>query len=274
MRNAIIIILAFILANCNTPEKKKTISVNQPETVKKDTLQQLYSYWNLDDVEHPQTGDVAFKDNSGEYHPGITFVANSEIVENPKGEIKYGRFTLKKNLVQVNYDNGEKGTFEILRIDSSKLILKRNIRNEISTLTYLPTESFWPDAKTHPFSKLNYEWTHKPSKPENENQINSRMKECIRFYYYYFRGFINDDAKKIDFNYLPSCFNWYTGGIFLQSATKLDPKWINCFYSFEQALHARNIVEKALSKKYVWDTAQTNWLKQTEPVLMQIHDSL
>lgn len=274
MRNVILIIFACILSHCNTPVKEKNIPEHNVENVKKDTLQQLFSYWNLVDVEHPMTGDVAFKDNNGHYEPGITFVADSVIVENPKGEIRYGRFILKGNMITVNYDNGEKGSYEILQLDTAKLKLKRKAHKETSTLTYSATDSYWPDANTHPFTKINFAWTMKPSKPETEIQIKKRLKECVLFYNYYFIGFINDNAKKIDFNFLPSCFNWYTGGIFLQSETKLDHKWINCFYSPEQAFEARTMVDKALAKKYNWDTTQTNWLKQTAPVLLQIRDSL
>jgi hypothetical protein len=274
MRNTIIIILACLVGSCNIAVKEKSVTVNKSEKIKKDTLQQLYSYWDLIDVEHPLTGDIAFKNENGEYQPGITFVADSVIVENPKGEIKYGHFTLKNNLIQVKYNNGEKGSYEIMRLDSAKLILKRNIRKETSTLTYGSTDSYWPDAKTHPFTRQNFAWTVKPSKPENEDQIKNRVKDCILFYNYYFQGFINDDAKKIDFNYLPSCFNWYSGGISIQSEKKLDAKWINCFYSPSQADDARNMVDKAITKNYIWDTTQTNWLKQTGPVLMQMRDSL
>ncbi|MEP7081108.1 MAG: hypothetical protein ABI784_10290 [Ginsengibacter sp.] len=262
------------MANCTAPVAKKAELIKAVSKIKKDTLQQLYSYWNLEDVEHPLTGDVSYKDNYGEYVPGISFVANSEIVENPKGEIKYGRFVLKNKKLSVKYDNGQTGSFEIMRLDTGKLILKRLIRNEVSVLTYSPTSTFWPEATTHPFSKKNFKWTQKPSRPENQTQIKERLKDCILFYNYYFRGFINDDAKKIDFNYLPSCFNWYAGGISVQSEKKLDPKWINCFYSTSQAYYARNMVDEAITKNYIWDTTQTNWLKQTAPVLMQMHDSL
>ena len=54
----------------------------------------------------------------------------------------------------------------------------------------------------------------------------------------------------------------------------LDKKWINCFYSEEQALEARQMMEDVLSKKYDWDTTQTNWIKQTVTVLKQIHDKM
>ena len=60
----------------------------------------------------------------------------------------------------------------------------------------------------------------------------------------------------------------------MQRVKDLDKKWINCFYSEEQALEARLMMEDVLSKKYDWDTTQTNWIKQTVGVLKQIHDGM
>jgi len=34
------------------------------------------------------------------------------------------------------------------------------------------------------------------------------------------------------------------------------------------------IEDDLVSKKYNWDTTQTNWLKQTADVLKQIHDKM
>ena len=60
-----------------------------------------------------------------------------------------------------------------------------------------------------------------------------------------------------------------TRAVFLFSQKKiLIEKWINCFYSEEQALQARQMMEDVVTtKKYNWDTTQTNWLKQTANVL-------
>jgi hypothetical protein len=33
-------------------------------------------------------------------------------------------------------------------------------------------------------------------------------------------------------------------------------------------------LEDAILKKYDWDTTETDWVKQTIPVLQQIHDGL
>ena len=60
----------------------------------------------------------------------------------------------------------------------------------------------------------------------------------------------------------------------MQGPKNLDKKWINCFYSEEQALEARQLMEDVLTKKYDWDTTQTNWVKQTAMVLKLIHDKM
>ncbi len=85
---------------------------------------------------------------------------------------------------------------------------------------------------------------------------------------------MDSKSTEIDYTGLPSCFKWYEGGIFVQNEKKLDKKWIDCFYSKQQALQARETMENALSKKYDWDTTERNWIKQLVPVLKQLHDKL
>ncbi len=243
--------------------------------IERDTLQMLAQYWQLEDAEHPTVHDVAFKDNDGvQYQPGIVFMTDSVLLENPKGEMSYGKFSLSKNSINVSFDNGRKAVYKIGRLDSSQLWLKRIENQHTSDLTFKASDTYWPDSKTNPFSKQNYQWVQKPKQPENEAALTKRVKESVQFYAYYLNGFVNGGAKEIDFTALPCCFYWYTGGIFIPNENKLDRKWINCFYSEAQAFEARKILQKALTKKYNWDTTQTNWIKQTAPVLQQISDGL
>ena len=100
------------------------------------------------------------------------------------------------------------------------------------------------------------------------------MKQYVRFCEYYFNGFVNGGASRIDFIGLPNCLDWYQGGITIQNDDKLNKKWANCFYSGEQASRGRQMLEDAIVKKYNWDTKETNWLKQTSSVLDQIYNNL
>ncbi len=267
---------AFLVCSCTTQTQKGSDKMaDEPAGLPKDTFHLLCQYWQLIDADHPTSKDISFKDNNGiQFQSGITFMADSIMLENPKGEMSYGKFKLKGNTINVDFDNGRKAIYKIGKLDSSELWLKR-IENKItSQLTFKGSSTYWPDAGKDPFSKQNYQWAQKPKNVESDEAIKKRLKDNLQFDAYYFTGFINGNAKEIDFTDLPSCLKWYQGGITIQNENKLDKKWINCFYSQEQAFKARQILEDALAKKYNWDTTQTNWLKQMVPVLLQIRDSL
>lgn len=241
----------------------------------KDTFQLLCQYWQLDDADNPTSKDISFKDNNGiEMQSGITFMNDSIMLENPKGEMTYGKFKLTRNLITVRFDNGITAIYSIEQLNKNELLLKRTENKKISDLTFKATHTYWPDAAKHPFSKQNYKWVQKPKKPETADEIKIRAKECVRFYEYYFEGLAAGNATEVNFEALPNCFNWYVGGITIQSEKKLDIKWMNCFYSSEDAYKARQMLEDALMKKYDWDTTQSNWLHQTALVLKQIHEGM
>lgn len=267
--------LMLVCFSCTSPVQNDGEKMADEPKVQKDTLQMLAQYWQLIDADHPTSRDISFKDNKGiQMQSGIVFMTDFVVLENPKGEMSYGKFSLNKNTINVDFDNGRKAVYKIGKLDSSELWLKRVENKKTSELTFKGSNTYWPDASKNPFSKQNYQWAQKPSKAENDVEIRNRLKGCVQFYADYFTGFINGRAKEIDFTDLPSCFYWYTGGIFIQNENKLDNKWINCFYSPEQAFQGRKILQDALAKKYDWDTTQTNWLKQTVPVLEQIKAGL
>lgn len=243
--------------------------------VKSDTFSLLCQYWDLEDAESPTTRDIAFKGTDGtDFISGIIFMTDSVVLENPKGEGVYGTFTMDGKTINVSYENGRKAKYTIGRINENELLLRRTEGKRNSELTYKASKTYWKDSKKNPFAKQNYQWATKPSSPESAADIKKRAKESVQFYTYYFDGFVNGGADKINFDGIPCCFNWYQGGITIQSEKKLDPKWISCFYSTEQAFEARKILQDAITKKYDWDTTQSNWVKQTALVLKQVHDGL
>ncbi|MDQ2720503.1 MAG: hypothetical protein M3Z26_12205 [Bacteroidota bacterium] len=262
--------------SCKSPVHNSSEKITDvPPIAPKDTFHLLCQYWQLTDADHPTSKDISFKDENGiQLQSGITFMTDSAMLENPKGGMTYGKFELKGNTINVDFDNGRKAIYKIGRLDNSGLWLKRTENKLTSQLTFKGSATYWPDATKDPFSKQNYQWTKKPKNIETDEALRKRLKDNVQFYAYYFTGFINGGAKEIDFTDLPNCLNWYAGGITIQNENKLNKKWINCFYSQDQAFKARQILENTLSKKYNWDSTQTNWLKQMVPVLHQIRDSL
>ncbi|MGN6193372.1 MAG: hypothetical protein ACTHOB_00425 [Ginsengibacter sp.] len=268
--------ISIIFANCVMPsEKRNEKIIDSTSFQQNDTFHLLCKYWKLTDADHPTEKDVSFtNDNGVELQSGIVFITDSTVLENPTGEMTYGKFSLKGNVIHVNFDDGRKAVYTIQRLHKNELLLKRTENKHTSELTYEGTQAAWPDAKKNPFSKENYKWTIKPKKPETDAEIKERVKESVQFYLYYFNGFINGNADQIDFKGLPNCLNWYQGGITIQNEENLNKKWISCFYSKDQALEGRQILQDAILKKYNWNEKETNWLKQTTSVLQQIHDRM
>ncbi len=256
------------------PEPKNEKLVDQPLPERKDAFHQLCQYWEVADAERPTYRDLNEHKDAVYNIPGIVFMTDSTFLENPRAAMRYGKFALKGKEINAQFDDGKNSVYTIQEKQGNTMTLKRSEKDQ-STILYLKgSEVFWPDANTNPYNKINSEWRTKPNKRESEVELKERLKGCIQFYQYFFTGYVESKSTEIDFSGLPSCFKWYQGGIFVQNKKKLDKKWIDCFYSEDQALQARQIIEDALSKKYDWDTTERNWIKQLVPVLKQVHDKL
>lgn len=274
MRKILLFIsVVFILSNCTEPQQDRSEKILSDNVkAERDSFSLLCQYWRLDEADHPTYVDISSTDkNTGiEYESGILFMPDSTVLENPKGKMTYGKFSLNNNSINATYEDGRKATYEISRLNKDELHLDRTEKKKETNLFYVSSKTLWADPSKNPFSKQNYAWAKKPSKPEDDAAIREKAKECIRFYQYYFEGFANGGAKAINFEALPNPFKWYAGGIFIQTDEKLDNKFINCFYSTQEAYKARKILQDMLQQKHDWDTTQTNWLKQTAMVLEQM----
>ncbi len=203
MRKSTILVLIFsviLLSNCGSPSQTTNEKITEDASEVKDTFHLLTQYWELKDADHPLSRDVSFTNDNGIlYEPGIVFMADSSVLENPVGEMAYGKFSLKGNAIDVNYNDGTKAVYIIDRINKDELVLSRTEKKHTSQLTYKATNTSWPNSYKNPFSERNYEWAQKPKKPETDAEIKNRVKEYVQFFVYYFDGYINGKATKIDF---------------------------------------------------------------------------
>ena len=269
------LVVSILFSNCGQPSRERNEKIIDHSSEMPDTFHLLTQYWELTDADNPSSKDISFtSDNGAEYVSGIVFMTDSSVLENPVGEKTYGKFSLNGNTINVKYDDGRKATYVIDRINKEQLVLSRTEKKHTSKLTYKATSTSWPDSNKNPFAKQNYRWSQKPKKPETDEEIKNRVKESLQFYAYYFAGFVNGNAAQINFNEMPNCLNWYQGGISIENEDGLNKKWIDCFYSKEQAFKGRQMLEDAIVKKYNWDEKETNWMKQIIPVLQQIHDKM
>ncbi|MEO6682797.1 MAG: hypothetical protein ABIN48_08210, partial [Ginsengibacter sp.] len=110
MRKLLIFIsIGIILSNCTSPEGENS-SKTQSGVVntERDSFSLLCQYWDLDEADNPSSVDISMKDpNTGiEYKSGILFMPDSTVLENPKGKMTYGKFSLNNQVIDVTYDDG------------------------------------------------------------------------------------------------------------------------------------------------------------------------
>jgi len=273
----ILLSLSLLMVQCttqqgNNDQKIADDIISHP----KDPFQKLCQYWEVLDAENPVYTDVYEHQEEQVYnYPGIVFMTDSTFSENPRGKIRYGKFHYHGKMIDAKFDDGTPAKYFIQAVEGDSMVLQR-IENNRKTLLYIKaTNVFWPDASTDPYNEKNSLWRVKPSAPETQDQLKKRIKDCVKFYEYMFRGYAVSTNNDIDFLGLPCCFRWYQGGILVEGADHLDKKWIDCFYSEDQALQARQMIEDVLTNnKYTWDTTQTNWLLQTADVLKQIYNKM
>jgi len=215
---------------------------------RKDPFHELCQYWEVTDAENPTFRDIYDQHTQGILnYPGIIFMTDSTLLENPRATMRYGKFLFKGKVISAQFDDGKTAVYTIQDIQNTNMILRRVEKDHTTTLTLKGSGVFWPDAKLNPFNKMNSRWRIKPAKAETPQALRKRLKECVQFYEYFFQGHAASETSEIDFMGLPSCFKWYQGGIYVQAPKNLDKKWIDCFYSEGQAFEARQMIEDVLA---------------------------
>lgn len=279
---AILLLTGFI--SCSENASQKTGGVQAPaEEVSAYRFTDLSAVTDIKKLlcqnwEHKEDAEDAAASGGGGSmevpYRGMSFFADGSITENPRDNIRFGKWEYndEKKLIDIVYDKGAKAHYKIGAIGPRQMILL-NLADKSKTEYKSDAQAQMIPAED-PFYYTNNQWRIKPAHSETDSSIKLRVKQAVDFY----AKFLNDNAGRggniISFVGLPTCFKWYSGGISITGQSKLEAKWINCFYNKDEAIKAQQMLEKIISKKYKWNKAETNWVKQSADVLWQMKDSL
>ena len=120
--------------------------------------------------------------------------------------MRYGKFVLKGKVINAQFDDGKKAVYSIEDLQDSNMVVRRVEKDHTTTLSLKGTHVFWPDAASNPYNKINSRWRIKPVKAETPEALHERIKECVKFYQYFFRGYAESQSSEMDFLGLPTCF--------------------------------------------------------------------
>ncbi|UAY52905.1 hypothetical protein [Ferruginibacter albus] len=248
--------------NNDTTAVRNISSSNSMDTL----LSQHWAYKeDYDDYDNSNGLDIPYR--------GYCFFLDGTAVKDPHEEMELGKWNLSadKTSIEIKYDKGNQETFKIYDIRGKALVLTNADKKKIEMVGDGVQEV---NVKDDPYAISNNNWRIKPTQKETPEQIRQRLKGCVRFFDLYYKDNVARNKLTILFRGLPSCFNWYQGGITLQNEDVLDEKWIDCFYNKEQAMDAYKMADKVISKKYNWDKEEKNWVKQSAGVLDQMYVKL
>src|SRR6202012_326273 len=185
---------------------------------------------NKDDAEAAQNSD-----GSGDLempYRGFVFFPDSTVVKNPREKMQYGHWVFNDDnkTIAIKYENGETEKYTINAIGANDMTLTK-VGGDNTKLIFISDGKREKNSKDNPFYYTNNYWRIKPKAAETDAAIKERLQGNIHFYWL----FLTDNSKRnsaaISFYELPSCFNWYTGGIGIVKENEVKPNWVNIFYN-------------------------------------------
>lgn len=275
----------------NAPEKKESVIV-EDAPLNSDTLK-AQGLINLDEATDLKTilsqtwdnkedmDDLKYSEGSDlqTVNRGYSFFKDGSMIKNPRGSYRQGTWTLneakKPYTLEIRYKDGTTEALQVAKLDAKHLTLNEGKgAGDKKLVAYLGEALSHENIQDEPFHISNNSWRIRPSKPESEEAIRARLKGCVHFFVLFYDHSIHSNTQTVTFSGLPSCFRWYSGGIYLQKENVLQPEWINCFYDKKQAFEAYAMAEDMLAKKYTWPKGERNWMKQNVFVLKQMEEQL
>ncbi|MFI5155367.1 MAG: hypothetical protein ACHQEM_04250 [Chitinophagales bacterium] len=238
----------------------------------------ISQHWELGE-EGKVDWNYIFKDSteSEKFDPSLLLFNDFKLTVAPRGKIMLGKWSLNKSSRQLllEFPEGIRVNLFIKRIAFTNMLLTVEEAGRDMALEFVTDNLVHRNPHEDPFYPANCVWRIRPTGPESEDQIRSRVKNCIQFFALFFKDNADRRTHAISFDGLPNCFTWYNGGIAMQPEMTLDRKWIACFYSEEQAIKGYELIKTVLAKHQLkWPKNAAGWVPELQSILQQIHDQI
>jgi len=206
-------------------------------------------------------------------YPELALFRDHSALLNPRCGLKIGTWNLDKENGEMSllWKDGSADLFIVRQRALRQMELAWHRGGDLALVRLKSDAIVHKHAVEDPYYPSNVKWMIRPAAKETREQLRHRIKDCVHWYALFFMDNHNRQETEISFSGLPSCFEWYNGGIGMQSKSGLDKKWIACFHSEEQAFAAYDIIAGELGKHELkWPEHPTSWVKQTGEVLHQL----
>ena len=227
--------------------------------------------------DNKEDNEIASSQSEGPDWPfgGFYLFNDGVMVKDPRYDMAFGKWTFddQSKILEFDLRDGTKEKYILHAIRYDELVI--NKFGESGNLVKYVADGFvQKDLQDDPFYPSNLQWRVKPAVREDDAALRKRLKNCLHFYYMFYMDNNKRNAPTISFYGLPGCFIWYAGGIHLKLKKKLDKNWLNNFFDDKDASRAYLLLDKLISRKYLWDKEETNWVKKNAGVLKQMEEKI
>lgn len=163
-------------------------------------------------------------------------------------------------------------TFDIIKIKEKAIIARKQFRHSKDSVlyTFVPFEN----DKAADMKKCFEYLMNKPSQPESDEQIKTRLRNALKFYSYYFH-IINEDLQVNSFKpkriFLP--INYYSGGIGIKPFDA-NADWVYLFYNNQDAAKAYEHLILALKKVGVFPNRSNRFALEYAEIFNEMSENL
>jgi hypothetical protein len=234
--------------------------------------------WKFDDADKSHWNKIFWDTvNDVRQFPELALFPDHSALLNPRCGMKVGTWNLDKENGEMSllWKDGSADLFIVRQRALKQMELAWHRGGDLALVCLTSDAIVHRHPKEDPYYPDNVKWMVRPVTKETRDQLRARAKDCVHWYSLFFLDNNRRQATEISFTGLPSCFEWYNGGIGMQSRSGLDKKWIGCFYSEDQAYTAYSLIADELEKHALkWPEHPTSWIKQTGQVLQQLTGKL
>ncbi len=241
----------------------------------------LCQRWELIDVSNVRAYDgIGEREDLSRGFEELCLFSDKQFLEDPHDIVKTGQWKVQINgkalLLTLSFDDGTQKQYVIRSVGENELeVMQRKKSGKFIKLNLASDALRHENQLNDPFHPVNNKWRIKPAIKETKEQINERVKQCVRFYALFYRDNIKRDQADISFLGLPKILKWYNGGIGVYERLEVDDSWVDCFYNKEQAMEGYEIIRKQiLNNKIIWPDNAPNWVYQTHAVLEQMYGGM
>jgi hypothetical protein len=230
------------------------------------------SWVNADDIEA-----LRFDTDGAIEFPVRSFYMFSDktMAKNVRNYMEVGSWQFDNEAKTITfYYDGTKDVYKLKALAPDELQLTNIGINSESVQVLVSDGKRHKEFYTDPFYRTNLTWRIRPSTPETDEQIKTRVRKYLQFFILYYKDAIARRAEVVSFYGFPSCIKWYAGGIYIQTDKDVLKNWHALFYNQTQGERGLQLLRNLLSKKYTWPKGDQNWIKKNLFVLEEMYKNL